>query len=251
VCQCNDLPFLAETTAILAPATTMTADLAVNRVFGIAKLSPTATMTNGTTLTADRVWLAAGASVYDVRTNVLIAGSTSGIGGTVTPVSLPLRTPHCTLPALTCGTGSVLVTGNITELELPAGDYGTVQVGEGALLRLEENGVYRFCELKIDSGGSLLAKHQITIEVPGNVFVGSNSSIRTSGLAPLILRVGGTKVLLGRDALITAAITAPNAKVKVKQRSAIEGCVCARIIKAGEGANLDCTGDSPSGAFLD
>lgn len=248
VCQCDDLPFFAEFTAKLAPDSTVSADLGVNESNGIAVLATGATMEVGTTLFADRVRMSAGANVYNVRANDLQAPP-GGIGGTVGPVALPLRAPFCPLPALSCGTGDLLVSG--TSVELPAGDYGDITVAVGATLRLVENGTYRFCELRIANGGTLLATHQVTIEVVGNVIVGTNSGLRTSGRSPLVLRVGGSKVLLGRDALVTAAVTAPNAKAKVKNNSRLEGCICAEILKVAKQGSLACTGDSPSGAFID
>ena len=84
--------------------------------------------------------------------------------------------------------------------------------------------------------------------------VGTGSSLHTSGSAPFVLRIGGAKVLLGREALVTAAIVAPNAKAKVKTLSVVQGCICSGIIKTAKGATLECAGDepgSPSGAFLD
>jgi len=252
VCDCDDLPFFAEVAAKLSSGTTVNADLGVNETSGVAILAPQATMANGTTLFADRVKLAAGSDVFDVRTNSLNAASVDSIHGTVGPVPLPLRAPFCQLPVQACGSGDIQVTGIITELTLPAGSYGRVTVGEGALLHLDDNAPYGFCELRIANGGEVLAKHQITIDVTGNVRVGTGSKLHTSGGAPLRLRVGGRKVLFGRDALITAALTAPDAKAKVKTLSVVHGCMCARVIKTAKGATLSCAGDaSPSGAFLD
>lgn len=245
---------MAESAAKLASGTTVTADLGVNETTGVAILSPGATMTAGTTLYAERVKLAAGSSVFDVRTNV-ISGATSGIAGTVETVALPLVAPFCQLdpPQSPCGTGDVEVSGNITELWLDADNYGRVSVGEGAVLYLDDDAPYGFCELRIANRGKVLVKHQVTIDVTGNLIVGTESELRTGGYAPLRLRVGGSKLLLGRDAVVTAAITAPNAKAKVKQASELKGCLCARIIKAAQDATLECGGDvsSPSPAFVD
>jgi hypothetical protein len=248
------VPYIAQSAAKLAKGTSVTANLGVNESNGVVVLSPDSEMATGTTVFADRVKLALGANVFNIRTNALSAASTAGIHGTVGPVALPLQAPFCVLPAQTCGTGDVQVTGLITELALPAGGYGRVSVGEGAVLRLDDNAPYQFCELRIANGGEVRVKHQITMDVVGNVLVGTGSSLHTSGGAPFVLRIGGAKVLLGREALITAAITAPNAKAKVKTLSAMQGCICARIIKTAKAATLECGGDepgSPSGAFLD
>jgi hypothetical protein len=251
VCDCGAIPFMASRVAKLAGGSTVNADLGVNDSFGSVTLAPGATMANGTTLRADRVKLASGSSVSYVHANELLqsAGSTIG-GGVITgPLTLPLRTPYCALPILACGTGTLHV--DETEAQLDSGNYGSVIIGDGATLVLDDDGPYRFCEVRIANGGTMLFTHQVEVDVTGNVIVGTDSSIRTGGGAPLRLRVGGTKVLLGRNALITAAITAPHAKVKVKKDSVIEGCVCARVVKAAKDATLSCAGDSPSGAFLD
>jgi hypothetical protein len=242
---------MAELAIKLSSGATVNNDAGVNETQGVAILAPEATMANGTTLYADRVKLAQGADVYNVRTNSLKVASTDGIHGSVGTVALPLKAPFCQQPSLTCGTGDVTVAGQ-AELTLPAGDYGRVSIGAGGTLHLPDDAPYRFCELRIANYGSVLATHQITIEVPGNVLVGTRSALRTSGGAPLVLRVGGSKLLLGREAVVTAAITAPNAKGKVKSDSAFSGCMCARVMKAAKNASLTCAGDgSPSGAFVD
>ena len=82
--------------------------------------------------------------------------------------------------------------------------------------------------MRIANGGEVRVKHQITIDVFGNVLVGTGSSLHTSGSAPFVLRIGGAKVLLGREALVTAAIVAPNAKAKVKTLSVVQGCICSQ-----------------------
>ncbi|HWP65351.1 MAG TPA: hypothetical protein VNO26_05505 [Candidatus Limnocylindria bacterium] len=244
---------MAEFAAKLARGVTVRADLGVNAATGVAVVGANATMTEGTTLYANRVKIAPGAEVDDVRTNALNAADTNSINGTVDPVALPLKVPYCPMPELSCGTGDMQVTDTTTELA--PGSYGKVNVGTGAILHLPGNGHYQFCELRIANGGQVLVTHQVTIDVTGNVIVGTRSSFRTGGGAPFTLRVGGSKVLLGREALVTAAITAPNAKGKVKADSTLAGCMCARVLKAAKNAQLTCAGDSgegsPSGAFTD
>jgi hypothetical protein len=218
----------------------VSSDLGVNQANGLAVISTRARMEVGTTLYADRVRMATGASVWDVRANDLQAPP-GGIGGTVGPVALPLQAPFCQLPLLTCGTGDLLVSG--TNVTLAAGDYGSVTIGVGATLRLTDNAPYRFCDLTIAKGGTLLSTHQVTIDVVGNLIVGTDSGLRTTSRSPLVLNVGGPKVLLGRDVLVTAAITAPNAKAKVKNNSRLEGCMCAPTIKVAKEGSLVCAGD--------
>jgi len=251
VCDCDDVPFMAELAIKLSKGAMVNDDAGVNETQGVAILAPEAKMANGTTLYADRMKLGQGADVYNVRTNSLKVATIDGIHGTVGTVALPLKAPFCQQPSLTCGTGDVTVAGQ-ADLTLPAGDYGRVSIGGGGTLHLPDDAPYRFCELRIANEGSVVATHQITIEVPGNVIVGTRSALRTGGGAPLVLRVGGSNLLVGREAVVTAAITAPNAKGKVRSDSAFSGCICARVMKAAKNASLTCAGDgSPSGAFVD
>jgi hypothetical protein len=232
---------MAQFSAKLSSGVIVDHDLGVNDAGGVATLSPGATMSDGSTLYAERVKIAAGATVYNVRANHLIAqpGSIRGSVGTVNP---PLQANFCDAPAPSCGTGELQVKGSETMLD--PGDYGRVSVAAGAILNLPGNGTYRFCELRIANRAQVLLTHQARVEVTGNVIVGTDSSFRTLSGAPFILRVGGPKLLLGRNALVTAAIMAPNAKGKVKAGSHLQGCMCANFLKAAKDARLTCTGDS-------
>jgi hypothetical protein len=240
---------MSQFAAKLSSGVTVDHDLGVNDAVGVAILAPGATMSDGTTIYAERVKIANGANVYNVRTNELSA-SPSSIHGSVGSVNPPLRANFCSMPSLSCGTGDLQVKGSETMLD--PGSYGRVSVAAGAILHLPGNGTYRFCELRIANRAEVLVTHQVTVEVTGNVIVGTDSSFHTGGGAPFILRVGGPKLLLGRNALVTAAITAPNAKGKVKAESHLQGCMCANYLKAARDARLTCAGDaSPSGAFVD
>ena len=240
---------MAQFAAKLSSGVFVDHDLGVNDAVGVATLAPGATMSDGTTLSAERVKIAPGASVYNVRANDLSA-QPSSIHGSVGTVNLPLRANFCSMPALSCGTGDLQVKGTSTMLD--PGNYGRVSLAAGAILHLPGNGTYRFCELRIANRAEVLITHQITMEVTGNVIVGTDSSLHTTGGAPFVLRVGGPKPLLGRNAIVTAAITAPNAKGKVKADSQLQGCMCSNYLKAARNAHLICAGDaSPSGAFVD
>jgi hypothetical protein len=240
---------MAQFAAKLSSGVFVDHDLGVNDAVGVAILAPGATMIDGTTLSAERVKIAPGANVYNVQTNDLTA-SPASIHGSVSSVNPPLRANFCSLPSLTCGTGDLQVK-DATAMLAP-GNYGRVSVAAGAVLHLTGNGTYRFCDLRIANHAEVLVTYQVTVEVPGNVIVGTDSSFHTSSGSPFILRVGGPKLLLGSNALVTAAITAPNAKGKVKKESHLQGCMCADIIKAAKDSQLTCAGDgSPSGAFVD
>ena len=59
------------------------------------------------------------------------------------------------------------------------------------------------------------------------------------------IHLGASVIVLPyRNALVTAAIMAPNAKGKVKAESHLQGCMCANFLKAARDARLTCTGDS-------
>jgi hypothetical protein len=66
----------------------------------------------------------------------------------------------------------------------------------------------------------------------------------------MILNVAGSKVRISAEAIVQAAITAPNAKVKIQRRGLLEGCFCAHQATMDKGVDLICVG-SASGAFVD
>lgn len=242
-----------ERMAKLSPGAEVTHDLGVNELGGKAILASGSSMKEG--LFADRAKLSAGVEVQSLWANdlnIAVAGDVEEyIDG---ELDLPLRETPCSLPDLPLCNESAEFELVETDSTLEGELHGRVSIGKGAKLTIDEPGHYRFCELRLANGGELESKHQVTIDIVGNLIVGTESNIVTSGGAPLILRVGGSKLLLGRDARVTAAITAPNAKVKVKSRASLEGCLCAESVKLAAEADMTCTGDdggSPNGAFLD
>jgi hypothetical protein len=203
-------------------------------------------MADGTTLYADRVKLADHASVYNLRTNFLSTGPTTQIRGAGDALdTLPLTPSLCPLvPAPTCGAGDLQVTTGTSEsVDLPPGDYGDVRVGIGSRLRLTGVGIFRFCTLALWSDADLIADQQVTIEVAGGVNIGSRAKIHTASGMPLVLNVGGAKFRIGSEAQVDAAITAPGARVKVKQYGKINGCLCAGLLKTALNTDLVCVGD--------
>jgi len=72
---------------------------------------------------------------------------------------------------------------------------------------------------------------------------GTGATITTASGAPLRLNVGGAKFRVSNDAQIDAAITAPSARVKLKQYARVNGCLCAEFLKTASNADLTCIGD--------
>jgi hypothetical protein len=244
VCECTDnIPFIARNSAGLAAGTFVNASLGVNSPVGLLRIAADAFLADGTTVSASRMKIADRASVYNVATNLLFSAPTTVIRGTTGPVTLPLLEPFCSLPPLGCGSGNLEVSGDESDVTLNAGDYGEVRVGAGGTLRLVDDGLYRFCELTLLDGATLLSNHQVTIDVLRGVIVGTGGSIRTVSGAPLVMNVGGAKLRIGKGARVDAAIVAPAARAKMKQSGTLNGCLCAALIKTAPNADLICVGD--------
>jgi hypothetical protein len=247
VCTCTDaIPFMANGKASLGTGTAASGSVGVNSAVGLLKLAPHTFMANDTTVYAARLKLADFASVYNLRTNFLSSGPTTQIRGVADALDvLPLTESFCPFSSPpTCGAGELqITTGPDEPVDLPAGDYGNVRIGAGSRLHLTDLGTYRFCSLTLWTDAELLADQQVTIDVAGGVSVGTRAKIRTASGAPLVLNVGGAKFRIGTSGQVDAAITAPAARLKVKQYGQVNGCLCAGLLKTAANANLVCVGD--------
>jgi hypothetical protein len=215
------------------------------------KFGKNTTMADGTSVTADTVKIGSGSSVDDVFTNNLRPSFDATIRGTVSPVTLPVIDPFCTLPEFTCGTEDVIVPIGATQLGLAPGAYGRLNVGDGATLLLPELGTYTFCSIKIGRFAQVKSPQQITINVTGKFQMGQASFLGTTTGAPLILNSSGPLIRVSQDAVLNAAVTAPFAKFKIQRDGTLRGCLCSERFSTDKHVTLLCEGGSPSGAFVD
>jgi len=218
--------------------------IGASQVGGFVRFGQNVFMTDGTSITADRVKIGGDTSVFDVTTNRLYTTTGSVIRGTLSEggLAVPLPDTDCTLPAFTCGGPDVIVPSLTVQTSLPPGSYGDLIIGDGGVLRLPDFGVYTFCSMKVGNNAALRPSQQVTINVSGDVRIGSGALLVSEANAPFIFNIGGTKVRISQGAVVNAAITAPNAKIKVQRDGTIDGCACADAIKTDKHTALTCDG---------
>jgi hypothetical protein len=92
-------------------------------------------MPDGTAIVGDRVKIGPNSSVFDVKANVL-ASRGAEIRGSTSPATVPLADEFCRIPSFACG-GENVKLENLEVRTLFPGSYGTLLVGEGAILNLK------------------------------------------------------------------------------------------------------------------
>ena len=220
--------------------------------FGLIRFGKNSFMPDGTSVSAERVNVGSGTSIYQVNTTSLSQGSDATIRNGVGPVTLPLVNPFCSLPPIECNDDDVFVDGG-QNLALPAGTYGNLVMRNGAMLELSDpDGEYTFCKVKVARNAHIMGFGRPTINVAGTFAFGAGSSLTTDGNLPVILNVAGRKVRISQSAVVYAAITAPNAKLKIQRDGALFGCYCTDNSTTDKNVSLVCVDTaSPSGAFVD
>lgn len=195
------------------------------------------------TVAADEIRIGDESSVFDVLANSLFRGLTATVRGDLGIVSLPLRDPFCELPLFTCDGNAPVAVPTGTSLDLVPGSYGALVVADGAVLNLEPDEEYTFCSARIGREAVVQSVGRATINVVGDISVGAGSRLWTPEDVddlPLILNVGGTKVRLSQAAIVEAAITAPNAKLKIQRQGEVYGCFCTDRLTTDKEVRLEC-----------
>ena len=114
----------------------------------------------------------------------------------------------------------------------------------GSVLQLPTFGTYTFCSIKMSNNTALLPSQQVTINVAGDVRISSGALLVTDSNAPFILNVAGKLVRISQGAVVNAAITAPNAKIKIQRDATVLGCTCSGVFKTDKHVQLVCDGGS-------
>jgi hypothetical protein len=227
--------------------------IGANDPTGFVRFGQNAFMGDGTRVVADRVKIGGYTSVDNVATNRLYTTLGSTIRGSlVESVALPLDAgPFCAFDPFVCGGDPVVVPAGAVVSSLAPGTYGMLQIYEGGILRLPEFGTYTFCSIRMSNNSILRPSQQVTINVAGDVKIGSGSLLVTESGAPFILNVSGRLVRISQGTVVNASINAPNAKIKIQRDGTIVGCTCSSAFKTDKHITLLCGGGSPSGAFVD
>lgn len=219
------------------------ADLTVNDPRGTLWLGRKVTLVDGTRVAADRVLIGSGVHVFDVAANRLRVSRGAIVAGTTSTATLPLRPDFCPAPATapTCGSTPALVMADQT---LPPGTYGDLILSNRAHLTLQP-GEYTFCSIRTGREAAILAPSgAVQVIVAGDVRLGTQSTIGNER-QPLRLFAGGRRVTFDRDGTVNAFITAPRARLHVRDQAQLAGGFCSDRALIGRRVSLRCLADRP------
>jgi hypothetical protein len=251
-CDCAGHPFKASRSVILSRDSSVLRGTLVNDDRGRLKVGGGAFMPATTNATAYTVTVGADASIGSVNATLVRFHPTSTVAGPVVgPLSVPVETPFCSIPALSCGGESLLVTLDQGGVTLSPGSYGSIKIAPAALVHLLP-GSYQICDLRIAHSGAMITDGPVTIDVAGSLRAATTAVIVPAPNQPRpVFRIDGSKVVFGNNSFVRADVSAPSARLKIGRQSGFDGCFCASDAKLGQAATVGCTTGSPSGAFLD
>src|SRR5262249_36603605 len=145
VCDCAGYPFLASREVKLNNDADIRGSVGANQAGARARLGKNVVMSDGTTIAADQVIIGVASSVDNGLANSLQVGPAAVVRGTRGTPTLPLVTPFCSIPAITCGGQDIQVAAGQTTGPLAPGTYGRVRVLNGGTLLLA-SGSFTFCD---------------------------------------------------------------------------------------------------------
>jgi hypothetical protein len=242
-CDCDGFPFLVAGRASLNNDATVGGSLGANDPNGQLRIGRRVFLADGTTAAGSIVRLGDEASVFDVSTDMLFEGPTSQIRGTRGMVTLPLVSPFCTLPQISCTPGNDLIVPAGDTASPPPGSYGRLQVGDGATLNLVPGVSYDFCDARVGRYANVQSTGQVTINVTGNIRMGAGSRLWTPAIVndlPVVLNIGGSLVRISQADVVEAIITAPNAKIRIQRAGELYGCFCADELRTDKNVLMEC-----------
>lgn len=220
----------------------------VNRPHALLRTGKNVWVTDGSQFFGDRMILGNATSAWGVQTNLFRTGQSvtvrNGSGVNPPPTgSLPAVSNLCgNFPSFTCGGPDVRVLPGQVVGPLAPGTYGRVQILDGAELILDA-GTFQICDLKMGRYGRFVTRGITTINVVGNLTVGSGcyGGPETANDATPILNIGGTKVRVSQGATLQAAVDAPFAKLTFGRDSTLLGCFCGQQMKSDKHITMICT----------
>lgn len=233
--------FLAERKAKVVNDVTINRSLAAWDVGGLAAIGRNGFMPDGTTLIGDRVKLGPDTSVADVRGNLVVFRGAE-IRGTTSPVTVPLADEFCQISPFVCGGEDVFV-ANLEVRTLLPGSYGTLKVGEGAIVNMKP-GEYTFCQFITGRNVhvNFLGSVATLVRVDRLFVLGNGSTYGPAAAVPTPLLHGALgPIKFGADGFVTTHVTAPTAQVKVQRNTLFDGAICARELKGAWHVTLDCS----------
>jgi hypothetical protein len=211
-----------------------------NNLGSRVRLGKDVILADGSTLIGDTVQIGNASSVDDVLTNHLLRGQSVTIRGSIGVPSLPIVTPFCTIPPISCGGMDIIVPPNQSQGPLAPGTYGRVKVLNGATLTLAA-GTFTFCEIKMGRNANLTTVGFATVNVERNVIIGTASHLGPAvGTTPVPINVAGKKVRVSQSAVANAAFVAPFARITFGRDANLRGCFCTEGAKSDKHITLEC-----------
>jgi hypothetical protein len=212
----------------------------VNDPNGSLRLGRRLMMADGTTVTANGVRLAGGASVDNVNANTLSTGPSAVVRGTVGTANLPLVNPFCSVPPITCGSNDIQVSPGQSQGPLAPGTYGRLRVLDGGSITLSP-GQFTFCDIKAGRSTKITTLGQATLNVAGSVTLGNGSILTPAqGTDPILVNATGRAVRVSDGSIATATFVAPNARISFGRGAQLFGCFCAGRVNSDKRIKLDC-----------
>jgi hypothetical protein len=239
--QCNcDVAFFVGRDAKYNNDAEIAANVVVNAADGRLRLGKNVFMPDGTSIQGNAVEVGNASNIYRVFAKSLKTGPEvtirAGAGGAF---ALPVATPFCVIPSFTCGGDQVDVLPG-EEKDLAPGTYGLVRVMNGATLRLDA-GTYTICDLRIGRDARVEADGAVTLQIDGNLRVGTDSYFGPANGGPIIdTYVTGRTLRVSQKAVAIARIIAPNARAAFGRDAALDGCYCSDRSKSDKHITLTC-----------
>jgi hypothetical protein len=239
-CACSGTPVLVDEEGRFNNDGDLHGSIGANDPNGRIQFGKGVLMADGTKVTAHSVTVGNGSSVDHVAANDVQVGTNGIIRSGQSLPSLPIIQPFCDVPDFQCGHDAVLVQVGDTSAPLPPGTYGRVRVLNDGHLRLQP-GVFQFCDLKTGRGSTIEAMGPVTLNVVGNVNVGSGSRLMPSiGQPPIVLNVRGKQVRVSQNGVAEVILTAPFAKITLGRDSLVRGCFCVETARTDKHITLMC-----------
>jgi hypothetical protein len=217
-------------------------NLGVNDVGALLGIGRSAGMTDGTTLSGDRLKLGVGTSVWDAMANDLQLGRDAVVRNETGVPILPLTDDFCPMTDIACGGPDVFVDRGMSLGPLAPGSYGNVRIMNDGAVTLAP-GTFYFCSLKTGRNASITITGDTTsvLNVRGNVVLGGNVLLVPADGTPIPqLNIGGISLRLGPSALVSATITAPDSLLRMGRGVEIHGSFCVDMLASDNGIRLMC-----------
>jgi hypothetical protein len=240
-CGCSNA-FLVRRNGRFNNEATIGAGVAANDLGGRIKFGRRVTLADGTTVTADKVQAGPGTSIDDVLANSLRLGPEAVVRGSTGTPTLPVLSPFCSVPAVTCGSNDVQVPPGGSAGPLAPGTYGRLRVLDGGSITLQP-GEFTFCSIRTGRNAEITTLGPATLRVSREVIIGTEAVLGPAlGTDPVVVEATGRTVRVSAGAMANANFIAPNARITFGRGARLLGCFCTDRAKTDKRITLECPG---------